>query len=207
MLYREIIAVCSHIHTKLINTLCGHPQSDQCSGRPPILLLRHQFQYPPIFAKDFQEIRFLQVSPPTSGTHCSLTFCVYTSHSYFVLTTQYLQGNTNIWRRHAMVNKRTLSTHVLQPLAPRSQDDKTLPNTVGCRMLTVGNSLTANQTTWRHCLGCRSVPRSREALFRHGLQCSQQNQVMAQRLTTVSVANMRCGKGGGGYWLDRPGSG
>jgi len=116
---------------------------------------------------------------PTNSRHALLlTFRVYTSHSYFMLTTRHLQGNTNIWRGHTMVNKRTLSTHVLRPLAPRSQDDRTLPNPVACRMLTVGNSLTANRTTWRHCsLGPRSVPRSRESLFRHDLQCSQQTHV------------------------------
>jgi len=32
MLYREIIAVCSHIHTKHINTLCG-PNVELLNGK------------------------------------------------------------------------------------------------------------------------------------------------------------------------------
>jgi len=46
MLYREIIAICSQIHTKHINTLCGQnvellnikPDGHQCLNRVPFNL-------------------------------------------------------------------------------------------------------------------------------------------------------------------------
>jgi len=40
MLYREIIAVCSQIHTKHVNTLCG--QNVQLLNAPPVGASRNQ---------------------------------------------------------------------------------------------------------------------------------------------------------------------
>jgi len=48
MLYSEIIAVCSQIHTKHINTLCG--QNVECRTYRPVNTLRLSYKNQPVDA-------------------------------------------------------------------------------------------------------------------------------------------------------------
>ena len=75
MLYREIIAVCSQIHTKHINTLCGQ--------NVELLNVKHDGTY-----SDHWALKGQSIKPPNNSAWWS--FIEMTSHQSGILKARYM---------------------------------------------------------------------------------------------------------------------
>ena len=112
MLYRELIAVCSEIHTKHINTLCGH-NAEFLSAKPcgvcinqwalkGKLILEHlhsSAKTPPfVLVLPLTIFHTFHVSRRTPATGCLVSLTCSTSHhaSYSAWRTSILQGSAPV---------------------------------------------------------------------------------------------------------------